>query len=202
MPIPSPEELAALNIAAPFEIMRFSLTYEGDLPASGNKPKPAAVWHIRRSLHPQIADLFLSHPVLSEVVPDQYYFPKINVKGFDFVPVVRRHLKMVCSLNITFLRKMEEFGLVHQGGDIDNRIKTLFDGLRMPDKGDEVPEHEVGFQPMNTLLESDAMITGYSVKAEKLWGCDLQSKHWVKLLIEAHVTVTKVTLQNVSFLGD
>ena len=100
------------------------------------------------------------------------------------------------------LRKMEDAGLVHQGGDIDNRVKTLFDGLRMPDKGNEVPEKEVQFEPMNTLLESDGLITGFSIKADKLLDGDSKSKHWVKLLIEVHVSVTRVTIGNVSFLGD
>jgi hypothetical protein len=198
----SKEQQLAINIAAPFQLMKFTLTFEGNLPTSGNKPKPEAVWRIRRTLHPQIADLFLTHPVLTEVVPDKAYFPDINVKGFDFTPVVRRRLNMICSLNIIFLRKMEAAGLVHQGGDLDNRIKTLFDGLRMPDKGDEVPEKEVRFEPMNTLLESDGLITNFSIKADKLLDGESKSKHWVKLLIEAHVSVTRVTMGNVSFLGD
>jgi len=194
--------LEAANIHAPFELMKFTLTYEGELKASGNKPKPSCVWTIRRALHPQIADLFLTHPVLLDVIPEDHYFSPINVKGFGFVPLVRRKLNMVCSIDIVFLRRMEGYGLIHQGGDIDNRLKTLFDGLRMPEKGDEVPEHEVQVEPMNTLLESDGLISGFSVKADKLLNGESKSKHWVKLLIEVHISVTRVTMGNVSFLGD
>ena len=43
-------------------IMKFTLTFEGDLPASGNKPKPDAVWRIRKAIHPQLCELFATHP--------------------------------------------------------------------------------------------------------------------------------------------
>ncbi|MCC6779196.1 MAG: hypothetical protein IT537_21640, partial [Hyphomicrobiales bacterium] len=149
-------------------IMRFTLTYEGRLPSSGNKPKLSHVWEIRRHFHPQIEELFDEHPVLSEQVPQGEYFPPISVKGFEFIPLVRRHLHMICSISVTFLRKGDPGTIVYQGGDIDNRLKTLFDGLRMPDKGDEVPEHFVTNQPMYALLESDALITGVAVKTDRL----------------------------------
>jgi hypothetical protein len=196
-------DLSRLSLACPLEIMKFTLTYEGELPASGNKPKPAHVWEIRRAIHPQIIDLFDTHPVMNEVVADEAVFPSINIHGWLFRPVVRKHLKMICSLDVLFLRKMEHEGLVHQGGDIDNRLKTLFDGLRMPDKGDAVPSaQDVGEQPLATLLESDSLINGFSVRADKLLDCRSTSKHWVKLVIGVQVSVTSVTLRNLSFLGD
>jgi hypothetical protein len=47
--------------------MRFTLTYEGSLKASGNKPKPKEVWQIRRVFHPQLHELWLVHPVLKNL---------------------------------------------------------------------------------------------------------------------------------------
>jgi hypothetical protein len=130
------------------------------------------------------------------------FLPKINVKGHDFVPVVRRRLNMICNLNLTFLRKVEAEGLVHQGGDIDNRIKTLFDGLRMPDQGDEIPTCEVQFSPMHALLESDSLIVGFAIRTDRLLDGGAVPINWVHLLIEVHVSVTRVTMENASFLGD
>jgi hypothetical protein len=54
-----------LNLAAPFALMKFTLTYSGSLLASGNKPKPAEVWAIRNAIHPQLAELWQTHPVLT-----------------------------------------------------------------------------------------------------------------------------------------
>ena len=44
--------------------MKFTLTYEGQLQASGNKPKNQNKWEIRKQLHPQLVDLWESHPAL------------------------------------------------------------------------------------------------------------------------------------------
>lgn len=63
----TPEEMALLELAAPFTIMKFKLTFEGELPSSGNSPKPADVWRIRNELHPQLADLWNTHPTLARL---------------------------------------------------------------------------------------------------------------------------------------
>ena len=41
--------------------MKFTLTYDGPLPSSGNKPKNDAKWAIRKQFHPQLVDLWASH---------------------------------------------------------------------------------------------------------------------------------------------
>jgi hypothetical protein len=56
-------------------IMKFNLTYEGPLPSSGNKRKPDAVWRIREKFHPQLVDLWKSHPAL-RTVAENSHFPK------------------------------------------------------------------------------------------------------------------------------
>jgi hypothetical protein len=59
--------------------------------------------------------------------------------GFRFVPLVNEHMGHVtCSLDILFLRRDHPGGLVSNTGDIDNRIKVLFDALRMPGDCQEV----------------------------------------------------------------
>lgn len=47
-----------------FPVMKFTLTYDGPLPASGNKAKSRVQWEIRRHFHPQLVDLWNSHPAL------------------------------------------------------------------------------------------------------------------------------------------
>lgn len=55
--------------------MKFTLHYDGPLPSSGNKPKNADKWEIRSKLHPQLVDLWSSHPAL-RAVEDNRHFPK------------------------------------------------------------------------------------------------------------------------------
>ncbi len=191
----------SIHHLVPIQLMKFTLTYEGDLPASGNKPKPAAVWAIRREMHPQLEELCKTHPALDGACQQDYY-QNINVKGYDFFPILRKRLHMYCHLNINFLRKMDHMALVHQGGDIDNRVKTLFDGLRVPDNGDEVPNSEVTYKPMYGLLESDSLINSFSVKTDKLLGKNNKSEQWVSLVIDVDISVSRVTVGNSFFLGD
>jgi hypothetical protein len=58
--------------------MKFTLTYEGSLPPSANKPKNQDKWRIRRELHPQLVDLWKSHPALIEIELNGRYFPKVG----------------------------------------------------------------------------------------------------------------------------
>ena len=58
--------------------------------------------------------------------------------GFRFVPLVRRVGGFTCALDILFLRRDGPGNLVKHGGDIDNRIKVLFDALRMIDNQSEL----------------------------------------------------------------
>ncbi|MCA1626043.1 MAG: hypothetical protein LC768_07980 [Acidobacteria bacterium] len=58
--------------------------------------------------------------------------------GYRFVPLVSRDNFMICGLDILFLRRENPGDLILRGGDIDNRIKTLLDALRMPDDCNEV----------------------------------------------------------------
>ena len=161
--------MALPNLAAPFKIMKFKLTFEGELPASGNSSKPADIWRIRNELHPQLADLWANHPTLKRLAATRVprdarvvtvmatggnvqlpgmpvtmggiqlgqnevanLCPAITHGNSGYLPLVRRSLGLACDLDIVFLRKGDPGATVSQGGDLDNRIKTLFDGLRMP----------------------------------------------------------------------
>jgi hypothetical protein len=55
--------------------MKFTLTYDGSLPASANKPKNEDKWRIRKELAPQLKDLWTNHPAL-RAVEDNRHFPK------------------------------------------------------------------------------------------------------------------------------
>jgi hypothetical protein len=77
-------------------------------------------------------------------------------------------------------------------GDLDNRIKTLIDGLRMPrqvsEMGGVVPGD--GQDPMFCLLEDDKVVYEFNVKADQLLAGPLQgqSERDVVAIIGVHIT--------------
>jgi hypothetical protein len=64
-------------------------------------------------------------------------------------------LSLACGLDILFLRRdMPGVPLIHSGGDIDNRLKTLFDALKIPESCAEIENYtkEADEDPFFVLL--------------------------------------------------
>lgn len=93
--------------------------------------------------------------------------------GYSFLPLVGsvfNDVQTACSLDVLFLRRDGPGVLIQSGGDIDNRIKVLFDALKMPKRGE--------FQPMDTarpdedpffcVVEDDSLITEIKVTTDRL----------------------------------
>ena len=87
-----------------------------------------------------------------------------------FVPLVSEKGGFTCSLDILFLRRDDPGSLVGNQGDIDNRMKVLFDGLRMPTRVEELGGLPIDADkdPFFTLLEDDRHITKVSVTTDRL----------------------------------
>lgn len=90
--------------------------------------------------------------------------------GTRFVPLVSKAGGFTCSLEILFLRRDNPGHLIASGGDIDNRIKVLLDGLRMPNTVAELGgiPLEQDEDPFFCLLEDDNLITSVSVTTDRL----------------------------------
>jgi len=86
------------------------------------------------------------------------------------VPIVTKAGGYSCSLRILFLRRDNPGHLIASGGDIDNRLKVLFDGLRMPDTVGELGALplEADENPFFCLLEDDSLITSVTVTTDRL----------------------------------
>ncbi len=84
-----------------------------------------------------------------------------------FMPLIRKSLDLNCELNILFLRKEDPGALVLQGGDIDNRVKLLFDALKTPDN-DEVCRYPQAQEYTYCLMESDFLIFRFDVCSDRL----------------------------------
>ena len=160
--------------------MEFRLIYEGPLTSNGN----ALIKHeIRKRFHVQLAELWEKHRAL-QLAKERYslgsggsvtFLNKLarnfQLEGFNFVPLINaKPFGLVCELDILFMRPGVPGNLVMPGGDIDNRIKTLLDALRIPHNKNEVvgsPEaHENPY--FFCLLEDDALVTRINVNTDRL----------------------------------
>jgi len=124
----------------------------------------------------------------------------ILVGGKQFLPLVRKDLELACKLDITFLRKGKPGDLILPGGDMDNRMKTLFDALSIPNEQDlrGNPDHE----PFLCLLEDDSLIIEQHIKTGRLLRVSTASDSAAHLLIEVSVNVMQITDLNIGFIGD
>src|SRR5580700_10766268 len=159
--------------------MEFRLVYQGPLHADRgtDEARQARRKHkhaIRRRFHEQLTELWNRDTRLVVLKqnrlahePESYleYAGKMHeAAGIQWVPIVSDGVGAACSLDILFLRHEPKGGII-QSGDLDNRIKTLFDALRIPDKS-EIPD-EVSLSPENEpkpffcLLSNDKLITEF-----------------------------------------
>jgi hypothetical protein len=88
--------------------------------------------------------------------------------GYKFVPLVSSHLGLTCGLDILLLQK-DKAAPIGQTGDIDNRLKTLFDALQVPQNCSEIEgDKEAAEDPyFFCLTENDSLITDVRVTVDK-----------------------------------
>lgn len=170
--------------------MEFRLIYEGELPvARAGSARLDEKHAIRKQIHKQLAALWkVQQPLVGiatrrTVVEDAKTGTRhewsgldeiartYNRAGFNFVPLISKLFGLVCSLDILFLRRESPGQIITHGGDLDNRVKTLFDALRMPKDATELPSGatpEQGEEYFYCLLEDDALITEFSATTDRL----------------------------------
>lgn len=87
--------------------------------------------------------------------------------GQQFIPLVTEEMGLRCKLEILFLRP-EESGNLYVSGDLDNRIKTLFDALRIAKDANEMGGSPISKEPLYCLLEDDRVISEIRVNTDQL----------------------------------
>lgn len=120
------------------------------------------------------------------------------VGPFQFVPLVCQALNLTASLQITLLRPESPGAIVTQSGDIDNRLKTLFDALTVPSQPSGLPSGGVPSTdetPFFCLLEDDNLITKVSVETDRLLE-PCSSPNEVVLLIKVETRSTRLSYAN------
>lgn len=135
--------------------LKFRLTYQGQLLSETNRGKllDARARHkheIRKSLHPQLKRLWEISPnlllkplelpagtkgVRFGAPKDQHTAKGLSeiftLGNYNFVPLLTRGMGAICKIDVLYLRAGAP-GSAFSSGDIDNRLKTLFDGLTVP----------------------------------------------------------------------
>ncbi|HEY3811806.1 MAG TPA: hypothetical protein VGL66_01155 [Caulobacteraceae bacterium] len=173
--------------------MQFRLTYEGQLLGASRENSRAAHKHeIRSKLHPQLKRLWGTSAWLSQL--GGYRFPNYAAAvsghtlknsnwakertypevvaanyqshGRHWLPLVGEDMNLTCGLDILFLRPGSRGNLLNVG-DIDGRLKTLFDALAIPTSGAGLPEPEAN-QPVYVLLSDDRLISNVAVETDEL----------------------------------
>jgi hypothetical protein len=151
--------------------MEFYLTYQGPLPPNGD---PITKHRIRKDFHTQLERLWNIPPLngdtkehfLSGIDDASHINILKTVEEVKFAPLVCKKLCFYALLDITLLWP-DEPGNIINTGDIDNRLKTLFDALTCPD--------EMQMQRIKTtesfsgdifycLLEDDKLIQSVNIK--------------------------------------
>jgi hypothetical protein len=148
--------------------MEFRMVYEGPLDPQTSHGRVKEKHALRQHWHTQLKELWQQFIFLKRSL--DYWENQYKRDGFRFVPLVNENQAGWCSLDVLFLRRDMPGSLVKSGGDIDNRIKILFDSLRMPkgnqELGGAVPGD--GEDPFFCLMEDDKFVTEIRVTTDRL----------------------------------
>jgi hypothetical protein len=203
--------------------MNFVLRYRGPLSGKPQKTK-AEKHHIREAFSPQLRELCKRASLFGDalrsdlhsatlkgerIVPprdengnlEPPFFWRVPLAGHEFVPLVTRPHELVCELDILWLRREKPGDIVH-GGDLDNRLKSLLDGLRMPHEEKELPNSLTGGDTFLCLLEDDALIQRIGVTTYELLeprGHATAEQKEVDLILNVLVKSTYPMYANIGF---
>lgn len=195
--------------------MEFHLLYSGPLHSDRSESSRTEKHEIRKAFHRQLRRLWQVHPNLREraegngeigitndeasrMPKDQLFERGVrriadnwSLSGFNFLPLVTSKLRLRSRLDILFLRN-EERNYILQGGDIDRRLATLFDGLRIAREKSELPVgaiHDSGELPLFCLLENDDLISEVHVTTDRLLSIP------GKAVLDQHDVYLQITVQ-------
>lgn len=117
----------------------------------------------------------------------------------NYLAFIRSSLHLSCDLNISFLRKDDPGSIITKGGDIDNRLKTLFDSLRLPTESEHLA-HPPDADEVFCLLENDSLISSITVSTDRLLLPENNYPNEAHLLIEVVPRVLRIAHYNMCLL--
>lgn len=182
-------------------LVEFHLLYSGPLHSGDFSGSVKEKHAIRKAFHPQLRRLWNTDPKLLQLAkfdgvkawnepnhsrphpigdlsPEQLREMGLKWRasmwtrnGFNFIPLVQESFALRCSLDILFLRVEKEKNFILQGGDLDGRLKALFDGLRITQNSQQLPPGAIpedDEDPFFCLLQDDSLISEVRVNADQL----------------------------------
>jgi hypothetical protein len=188
--------------------MEFTLFYQGELRSNGDALHKQS---IREALHPQMQKLWQLDPLVDCKSFVEYPHAAEadlclleTVGGFVFAPLISDKLALTAQVTITMLRPERPGQVIQQSGDIDNRLKTLFDALSIPPHREHLPKNyspRPDQVPLFCLLQDDRLISSVAVHTERLLTHDeAVNKSHVVLLIQVKTRVTRYIWHAIPFL--
>jgi Holliday junction resolvase RusA-like endonuclease len=148
--------------------MRFTLYYRGTLKSNGNAKAKHA---LRLHFHEQLQVLWRRPTLRSRIqlaAPSSSTPGVIRLGVHTFLPLVDENSEATVSLGILFLRPGPPGQVISHAGDIDNRLKTLFDALSMPQLN-QLPDPNVpAFPTIYCVVSDDKLISEVSVRTMEL----------------------------------
>jgi hypothetical protein len=189
--------------------VKFRLLYEGEL-APRERVSVGDLHSIRMQLHPQIKALWQYIP-LSDCTgwlrekPERPGDYAIWERSNDvlFSPLISRKNHLMCEFDITLLRQQAPGQLLVEGGDIDSRLKTLFDALRKPSTQEAQTAaiaKRADDDPIHCLLQDDALVTRVNVETDRLLR-STEGQFDLVSIIQVTVVLTRVTFGTINLLS-
>lgn len=209
--------------------MDFTLRYRGALPATGDRKARVPEKNIlRMHFHRQLANLWREDGRFGNVDPSMLQFPnrsgnvldvrrpippedgiagwfyRFEVGRFFFVPLVNEVRGAQVHLAVRMHLRASDGG-IFASGDLDNRLKLLFDALRMPHQASEL-ESELrdgpGREHIFCLLDDDSRITRLTVESIPLLGDkeESENKHYAEIECDVTVKAIRPMMGNYAFL--
>ena len=135
-------------------------------------------WHVV----PELRQLYVPYPrdqkpywnIPEEDVSNVQFLTRVGKYRFAPLVVNGKLLKLICELDIRLLSQATPGSIIEHGkdgGDLDNRLKGLFDALSVPQQNqfadpDGLPEADE--DPFFCLLQDDKLITKVTIASERL----------------------------------
>jgi len=144
----------------------FTLHYKGPLYSNGNSKHKH---ELRRHFHQQLQK-YIEPSEKKIMIEAMESYCLVQRDKYRFIPLISDDIHMAGQIDVFLLKPGPRGSIVTQGGDIDNRLKTLLDSLKVPEsnaipKGFEPEEDE---NPFYCVLKDDSLITKLTVNTDQL----------------------------------
>ncbi|WP_224705097.1 hypothetical protein [Devosia aquimaris] len=182
--------------------MEIILTFEGRIPAQ--RSDMGLIWEMRSAFSEQLRKVWGKAPfdVLKRWEDTNFSAgaPKFirSTGGHTFVPIYARSVGVGVDLDITLLTGMPDQKPVLSAGDLDNRIKRIIDGLRIPKGHGELLAELPPAGRWYCLLEDDDAVLSLQARLGAYLGSDDPSVSFAVIRVRPHAIA--VTQSNLAML--